>query len=253
MPEESQLASFYPPDYHSLGRQGLLTRIRYDMRIKRLQPLLRGDGAILDFGCGDGSFLVQAAARMPNRKLVGYEIGERREIHELAAGAVTVVRGSLADLLDVLPACQVITMNHVIEHLPDPVHILTQLRRRMAQNGVLEGQTPASASLEQRVFGRRWSGYHAPRHTVVFSMAGLRQALLRAGFVGVEVRGAFNPAGLAVSLASMRQPASGRGRIVRSGPSWLFWLTLATGLAPFDLLSGAPGIVNFRAKSPGEP
>ena len=41
----------------------------------------------------------------------------------------------------------------------------------------MEGQTPAAGSLEQRVFGSFWSGYHAPRHTVVFSASGLDQFL----------------------------------------------------------------------------
>jgi hypothetical protein len=248
MPKEQELTSLYPVNYHSVERGGLLTQIRYDMRIRRLKNLVQGGGAILDYGCGDGSFLLSAAKRMPGRRFFGYEIGDRLEIQELLGGAVTLVRGSTAKLLEVLPACRLITMNHVIEHLPDPLGTVTQLADRLVSGGLVEGQTPAAASLEHLVFGSRWSGYHSPRHTVVFSRGGLLRLLERAGLEDVEVRGAFNPAALAVSLASLLQPADAPGKIPRRGPSWLFWLGLATALAPVDLLSTTPGIVNFRAR-----
>jgi|SRR4051812_2652847 SAM-dependent methyltransferase len=248
MPEERTLGSFYPANYHSMARDGVLTRIRYDMRVRRLSSVLDGEGAVLDYGCGDGSFLVSAARRMPGRKFFGYEIGDHPETRELAGGAVTLVRGPVSHLFDVLTPCRVITMNHVIEHLADPLDTLRKLREHLAPGGLLEGQTPAAASLEHRVFGTRWSGYHAPRHTVVFSRDGLRRFLERAGFADVQVGAAFNPAGLAVSLASLSQPADAAGRIVRRGAGWLFWLALAAALAPIDLLSGASGIVNFRAR-----
>lgn len=248
MPDGARLSSFYPADYHSMGRRGWLAKLRSDLRIRRLMSQLAGGGPILDHGCGDGSFLDRAAERMPGRMLYGYEISDRSSVTERCDGRVTIIRGSDEDLFRVLPECRLITMNHVIEHLPDPLQTLSELRRRLLPGGVLEGQTPAAGSLEHRVFGARWSGYHAPRHTVVFSPAGLTSLLARAGLEHVEVGGAFNPAGIAVSLASMLQPANASGRIARKGPLWLFWLGLSAALAPLDLLSGAPGIINFRTQ-----
>jgi SAM-dependent methyltransferase len=203
---------------------------------------------MLDHGCGDGSFLLRAAERMPNRPLYGYEIGDQRRVERLAGGQVTIVRGSLADLLDVLPRCALVSMNHVVEHLPDPHAVLKAIRDRLLPGGIFEGQTPAASSLEQRVFGTRWSGYHAPRHTVVFSRSGLTRMLERTGFGDVRITPAFNPAAIAVSLASLVHPAGAPGRIRRRGASWLMWLGLATALAPIDLASGAGGIMNFHAR-----
>jgi SAM-dependent methyltransferase len=245
MPREDELTSLYPADYHSLGRSGRLTKIRYDMRVSGIRALKLGDGAVLDYGCGDGSFLVQAASSMPGRKFFGYEIADRSDVQELAGGAVTLVRGTPEHLLELLPACRLIMMNHVIEHLPTPLQTVQRLVAKLAPGGIFEGQTPAAGSLEHRVFGSRWSGYHAPRHTVVFSRKGLRRLLERAGLEKVDVRGAFNPAALAVSLGSMTQRENVPGRITRHGFSWLIWLGLAAVLAPIDLFSGSPGIVNF--------
>lgn len=248
MPLGEQLSAFYPAAYHSVGRRGFLARLRNQLRLRKLAPLLDGEGALLDYGCGDGSFLVHAAQALPDRHFYGFEIDSQPSLHSLADGRVTLIRGSYEYLLQTLPECRLITMNHVIEHLPDPLSTLLGLREKLLPGGRLEGQTPAAASLEHRVFGSRWSGYHAPRHTVVFSRNGLARLLERAGLTEIAIRGAFNPAGIAVSLATLRQKQSAPGSIVRRGPSWLFWLGLATSLAPIDLLSGAPGIIDFRAK-----
>jgi len=247
MPDMARLAAFYPAHYHAQTGQGTLNRIRQDMRLKRLAPLMEGEGAILDFGCGNGAFLLHAAERMPNRTYFGFEISDRPDVIRHNDGRVTIVKGAFEDLMQILPACRMITMNHVIEHLPDPAVTLSGLIERLVPGGLLEGQTPAARSLEHRVFGDYWSGYHAPRHTVVFSIDGLRRFLQRMGLEQVKVGGAFNPAGLAVSLASVGHGLSGSG-IKRQGFGWIGWVGLATILAPGDLLLGAPGIQNFLGR-----
>jgi len=245
MPRFDELGAYYPARYHAATADGALSRARHRLRLKQLAPLLTGGGALLDYGCGNGAFLLWVAERLPGRPLFGYEIGARRDVQKLAGGSVTIVRGAPDDLLDVLPPCRLVTMNHVIEHLPDPLQTITALARFLAPGGVIEGQTPAADSLERRVFQTRWSGYHAPRHTVVFSRAGLRSLLERAGLADVAVRGGFNPAALAISLAACtRGPRQG---IRRAGLGWLWWLGCATLLAPIDLISGAPGIANLAA------
>ena len=247
MPEGSELAGFYPPAYHSMAGQGVAGRLRHGLRSRRLTSVTDDPGPVLDFGCGNGDFLVHLARRLPEREYYGYELGPTNEVLSLAGGAVTVVRGEVSALLERLPPCAVISLHHVVEHLPDPVAVLSQLAERLLPGGFIEGQTPAAGSLEHRVFKDRWSGYHAPRHTVVFSARGLAASLTRAGLVDVEIRRAVNPAAVAVSLASLRRGNDG-GHIARRGAPWLGWLAMAAVLAPIDLLSGAPGVVDFRAR-----
>jgi len=246
MPAFERLGAFYPPTYHAAATaHGLLSQARHRARFNQLAPLLNGDGALLDYGCGNGAFLTWAAGHLGDRPLFGYEIGDHSEVQKLAGGNVTIIRGAPKDLLELLPRCRLITMNHVIEHLPDPLETVTALAGKLVPGGAIAGQTPAADSLERRVFGSRWSGYHAPRHTVIFSRSGLRQLLSRIGLEEIEVRGGFNPAALAVSLAAAtRNPPRG---IRRAGIGWIWWLACATLLAPADLLSGAPGIMNFKA------
>lgn len=246
MPRIDELAHFYPARYHSFTAKGLLPRLKHRSRLKRLASFVRtADAVVLDYGCGDGGF-IKAAAESVGWTFWGFEIGLERRKEVSNAGRVTIVRGSLDDLIAGLPMCDLITMNHVIEHLPDPVATLSALRDRLKDGAILEGQTPAADSLERRVFGTAWSGFHAPRHTVIFSQRGLSQALARAQFSGPIVCGAFNPAGIAVSLASATH-GDGGGTVRRQGPAWLACLGAATALYPVDRLSGAPGIVNYTA------
>jgi len=72
MPTVAQLATYYPSDYHSMTTAGLLNRVRNDLRIRRLLRLAKVNGPILDFGCGGGAFLAQAAESIRSRTLWGF-------------------------------------------------------------------------------------------------------------------------------------------------------------------------------------
>jgi len=75
---------------------------------------------------------------------------------------------------------------------------------------------------------------------------GLTQLMTAARFKSVQVTGAFNPAAIGVSLAATMHRGALRP-ITRSGVPWLVYLASATALYPVDVISGAPGIVNFMA------
>ena len=208
MPTLATLAGFYPAHYHAYVSDGVVTRARLDMRIRRIEPLL-GDGDVfLDFGCGNGAFLYRASEKLPGRRFFGYEISDTSEVAMSGDGAVTIVKGDIQDLWDVLPPCRLVTINHAIEHLPAPEDTLGALYDCLIDGGFIEGQTPAADSLERSVFHARWSGYHAPRHTVIFSRAGLRDLLSRVGFTSVAVTPAFNPAALARKIHEKLPPNS---------------------------------------------
>lgn len=246
MPSLAMLASFYPEHYHSYVSDGLVTRTRLDMRIRRIEPLLGDGDAFLDFGCGNGAFLYRAAEKLPGRRFFGYEISDVHEVTVSEDEAVTIVKGNIDGLWDILPPCRLVTINHAIEHLPSPEDTVAALFDCLIHGGFLEGQTPAADSLERKVFHSCWSGFHAPRHTVIFSRAGLHALLARVGFTDVSVTSAFNPAALAVSVGAALH-GHGPSSLERRGLYWLFLLGVGTALAPVDLLSGAPGIIDFRA------
>jgi SAM-dependent methyltransferase len=246
MPRFEELGAFYPPGYHSMGHRSRLNDLRNGMRWKRLEALIEGDGAVLDYGCGSGTFLEYAAEQAPQRTFYGYEIGDKFELTRSEDGRVTIIRGTPADLLQHLPACSLITLNHVIEHLPDPLAVLQALGAKLLPGGIFEGQTPSCVSYEHWIFGSRWSGYHAPRHTVIFSPEGMKRILARAGCQRIEVTRGFNPAGLAVSLGSLPHGEK-PGRVQRRGLPWLFLLAAAGALLQLERFTKYWSIMNFQA------
>ncbi|WP_353686677.1 class I SAM-dependent methyltransferase [Thermodesulfovibrio sp. 3462-1] len=77
----------------------------------------------------------------------------------------------------------VITMNHVIEHVPDPIVLLTECRRVLKPEGKLMVVTPNIGSLGRRLFGEYWLHWDPPRHLFLFSPKSLRTCAERAGLI----------------------------------------------------------------------
>jgi SAM-dependent methyltransferase len=89
-----------------------------------------------------------------------------------------------------LPAASVDTviMAHTLEHVPDPVATLREVRRVLRAGGALVLWLPNVESIEARLLGGYWIGYDAPRHLTTFGMGTLEQTLKTTGFRVVDVR-----------------------------------------------------------------
>jgi hypothetical protein len=87
IPTLAERAEFYPPDDRSMVPSGAITRIRNSVRIKKLLKPARVNGPILDYGCGDGSFLLQAGERVPTVTFWGNEIASRPKTKVVAGGS----------------------------------------------------------------------------------------------------------------------------------------------------------------------
>jgi 2-polyprenyl-3-methyl-5-hydroxy-6-metoxy-1,4-benzoquinol methylase len=136
---------------------------------------------ILDVGCGNGEFV----SRM---RRFGWD-GDGIDID---ASAVEIGRiaglklktATLADLVRETPAARfdAIALDHVLEHLYDPVESLRDARKLLNPGGFLWIATPNLSALGHRAFRRAWMPLDPPRHLVLFSPGALRTALASAGF-----------------------------------------------------------------------
>jgi 2-polyprenyl-3-methyl-5-hydroxy-6-metoxy-1,4-benzoquinol methylase len=135
-------------------------------------------GALLDVGCGNGEFI----ARM--RSLGWTVFGVDPDITAVSyarSRGLEVSRGTISDL-PVTSRYDVITLNHVIEHVIDPVCLLDECRKRLRPTtGRLIITTPNINSLGHWWFSRHWRGLEVPRHLILFSQNGLRECVQRAG------------------------------------------------------------------------
>jgi 2-polyprenyl-3-methyl-5-hydroxy-6-metoxy-1,4-benzoquinol methylase len=144
-----------------------------------LVPPARAGGSLLDIGCGNGRFL--AIMRMLGWQVQGIEPDQRSaELARRSSGAL--VHAELDEQLHPPGGFDVVTMNHVLEHLPDPDVVLGRCFRLCAPGGLIGIVVPNWRSLGHRLFRRHWYALEPPRHAVMYEPRTLESALQRAGF-----------------------------------------------------------------------
>jgi SAM-dependent methyltransferase len=73
-------------------------------------------------------------------------------------------------------------MNHVFEHVPDPITLLKECYRLLSPGGHLILAMPNLGSLGHRLFREHWLALDPPRHLCLWSAATLSRALRDTGF-----------------------------------------------------------------------
>ncbi len=219
-PSRRAIGQFYPLAYqpHQNKPPGLPWWRRLLGRLsknKRKVLPLEGEGRLLDFGCGGGSYLW----RMHHQ---GWDVTGL----DLAAPAVADIppQPRLRALAGTLPHPQlrratfdVITMWQSLEHVHDPLEVLREAHRLLAPRGKLIVAVPNIDSLAFRWFGHAWYGLDLPRHLTHFAPWTLRLVLHRAGFKAGKIRMVRHASWLRASArAACRDPL---------GTRWHRWLT----------------------------
>lgn len=147
-------------------------------------------GRLLDVGCATGRFV--AAAQCAGWEAHGVEISDDTAAYARSRG-LDVITGTLEDVQAPDGAFDVITMWDLVEHVAEPVELLSAARRLLADDGWLWLATPnvdgmfPKASLKVAPKVGRWPHPEPPYHLSQFSERTVRHALGRAGFLDVVV------------------------------------------------------------------
>ena len=160
-----------------------LRRVRIDHQLRHL-PAAGPDSVLLDVGCGDGSFL--RIGRALGYRVQGIETDPRAAATAQQDGLPVHV-GGIEDAPLAPGSIDQITLNHVVEHLHDPLATLRRLHALLRPGGRIWVQTPNIDSFGAERFGPSWRGLEPPRHLVLFHVASLRKLLEDAGFGGVQL------------------------------------------------------------------
>lgn len=139
---------------------------------------------LLDIGCGNGGFL--QVARDAGWLTFGVEPDPVARRHAEAAGHE--VRPHISDWNGSEQTFDAITMSHVIEHVHEPVGLLTTASSLLCPGGHLFVETPNIDAVGHRLYGRHWRGLEPPRHLLLFNRNGLHKAIGNAGFTRIKFR-----------------------------------------------------------------
>ncbi|MBV5333807.1 class I SAM-dependent methyltransferase [bacterium] len=156
-------------------------------------------GRHLDFGCGDGSLLRNAAVLLPDWRRAGAEINETRrpEIE-----AIQGVREFFAGNPAAIPArFDLITAIHVLEHFEQPAAVAAMLAGKLTAGGLLLMQVP---DLRDNPFDLLIAD-----HATHFTPIVMEQCLARAGLVPLLLTANWTPRELSV----VTQPGAGAAQV----------------------------------------
>ena len=104
------------------------------------QGRLPETGALLDIGCGNGSFLQAYGRANPGWQMMGLELDARNKASVESIPGVTHLHVGPIESLD--QKFDLIVMIHALEHIPNPVGFLRSLLERLNPGGRLLIQVP---------------------------------------------------------------------------------------------------------------
>lgn len=139
----------------------------------------REKGRLLDIGCANGTFL--ARMRDLGWEVMGVEADKDAVRVSRTHYNLEVVEGAIEEANLPSDYFDAVTMNHVIEHVHDPVTCLQQGRKTLRPGGKLILLTPNYESLGNRIFQRNWIHRCHPSHLYIFSLRSLKECFKRAG------------------------------------------------------------------------
>ena len=140
----------------------------------------RGEGKVLDVGCGAGGNL--KTLQDQGWDVSGIEVSEEAAAHARALIGGTIHTGTLEAHLFAPNTFDLILMSHSLEHLPSPADALRRVHALLKDEGLLVVSVPNVNSIEAKLFGQSWFHWDPPRHFYHFGKGSLTQFLIQTGF-----------------------------------------------------------------------
>lgn len=209
-----------------------------DVRFLRAVP----GGRLLDVGCGSGEWML--SMRDLGWEVAGVDFDESAVAVARQKG-LTVHCGSLEQQNFPSDFFDAVTLNHVIEHVPDPLGLLRECARILMPGGKLVLFTPNVESLGHGIYKEYWRGLEPPRHLHIFSFASMRVALRLAGFQRLSV---FPWIASSIIYESYLLKGGWQGSLATPGARWMArCLVWVFGSAELLLVKWKPSLADCLA------
>ncbi|WP_397364173.1 class I SAM-dependent methyltransferase [Olleya sp. R77988] len=149
--------------YHSIRQISLKKKLKLinSFNILENQQDKSEQKTLLDFGCGTGDFLKTAQSN--NWNVSGIEPNEdaRKIANQKTSNTVF---GSDHLMSFTKHSFDVITLWHVLEHVPNLEEQIKQLKNLLKQDGILIVAVPNYKSYDATYYKQFWAAYDVPRH-----------------------------------------------------------------------------------------
>ena len=186
-PAEHELMQYYQsPQYisHSNKTNSFINLIYKNVRkitVKQKTKLvsrLTEIGYLLDYGCGTGEFL--RACQRRGWHVLGIEpalVARQQAINLTQAN----IYGSIFDI-DKQQQYDIITLWHVLEHVPQINETLMKIKGLLKPSGKLVIAVPNYECYDAGLYDQYWAGYDLPRHLYHFDKKSMSNLLTKHHF-----------------------------------------------------------------------
>ena len=189
-PSLDDLPPYYESeDYisHTDGKRSIFEKVYHAVKGIALRKKLKlinslsNKGALLDIGAGTGDFL--SVAKKDNWNVTGIEPNSK-------AKSIAIQKGvSFADDLSTLEnnSFDVITMWHVLEHVPNLEENISELKRLVKPSGTIIIAVPNYKSFDAKYYQEFWAAFDTPRHLWHFSKTAIKKLFAKQNLELLEV------------------------------------------------------------------
>lgn len=192
-PEKEKLELYYDsPDYisHSGTGKGIINKIYKRVKKITLQKKLKivsrhsSGKKILDIGCGSGELM--NIFNENNWQTMGVEPNERVRNYAIKEYGLKIVdEKEIEKIQD--RSFDVISLWHVLEHVPELQKRMNELKRIIKANGTLFIAVPHCNSYDAVYYKEYWAAYDVPRHLWHFTPSTLEVLCNKYGFSVVNI------------------------------------------------------------------
>lgn len=177
-PPKEKLSNYYESedyishtDYNRNLVEKLYQMVR-DFSLKRKLKLVNkfnySKRSLLDIGCGTGDFL--RTCQDDGWSVTGIEPNQKAQTHVNRKIGLNKCHSTIDELIGLNgKKYNVITMWHVLEHIPDLHEYIAKVKSLLKSNGSLVIAVPNFKSCDARHYGPHWAAYDVPRHLWHFS------------------------------------------------------------------------------------
>ncbi len=176
---------FHGEVYQNYIQEEQFRKKNFRIKLNKIKKYIPEQGRVLDFGCAMGYFL--DVAREDDYEVCGVEISKYASEYAVNTGKHTVYNGDLISGNFADDFFDIITMWDVLEHLYNPVEILSETNRILKKNGALIIETLNISSFAARIMKKNWPLFSPPYHLFYFNFETLTGLLNKTGFNTIKI------------------------------------------------------------------
>ena len=229
-PSSDKLPGYYQSeDYisHTDSKRNLFEKVYHLVRsvslkkkLKLINSLTSETKTLLDVGCGTGDFLQTAQQNQwtvsgiePNKEARGIannktnnSVFDTEKLQEFQANSFDVI-----------------TLWHVLEHLPDLEHDIKSFKKLLKKDGTLVIAVPNYKSFDAEYYKEFWAAYDVPRHLWHFNKKSISNLVGKQGMGVLETKSMLFDA-FYVSMLSEKYKSG------KMNPVMGFWVGLRSNI-----------------------